>query len=111
MVIKMNEDTAQGVFWELCHVLNTGWTITQTDTGFVVGLPTSYDGDLPSMQQFTNEVWRIAQFVGYSHMVQISLIDDDQFQIKSTSGSGSSFEISVFNNKTDIVDHRALSQT
>lgn len=72
MKITMTDDTAQGIYWELDHVLQPKWTLTRQEDGFRVGPPSGADATEKLEIELFGEVWRVSSFLAYQHFSSIT---------------------------------------
>lgn len=107
MDLVMTEDTAQGIYWELHHILRPGWTIHRQNDGFRVAPPK----DGPEIASLDEEVWRIAQFVAYRPYVSLSFAIATGYTLESRRESGTGYRIYFDLAPNNLPDQRPVSDT
>ena len=91
----MDPDISQGVFSELNFLLKDGWDITIEPERFRVRARIGTIIQSRINQELSDEAWRIARFVGYSHFTSVAKNTDGSYSILSRMATGEGFEIVV----------------
>ena len=89
----MTPDVALGVSVELKFVLKPEWTLIEEADRFRVKPPPGSNTKPDFNQLLREELWRIAQFVAYSHFVSISKNEDGGYTLVSRAESGNGYTI------------------
>jgi hypothetical protein len=89
----MTPDVAQGVSAELKFLLKPEWALIQEADRFRIKPPPGSNTKPDFHQLLGDELWRIAQFVAYSHFVSISKNEDGGYTLVSRMESGNGYTI------------------
>jgi hypothetical protein len=104
-MIKMTDDTSQGVYWELHSILKPDWTITQMEDGFQIGPgPGSTRTERSDIDCFS-EVWRISSFVAYRHFTSITSVGQG-YTMESRRENGNGFRLIFDFEPNGLPNHR-----
>jgi hypothetical protein len=87
----MTPDVALGVSVELKFLLKPEWTLIEEADRFRIKPPAG-SKTKPDFH-LREELWRIAQFVAYSHFVSISKNEDGGYTLVSRAESGNGYTI------------------
>ena len=91
----MDSDIAMALNSELSFLLQEGWDLIQETERFRIRARFGTLSPIAMQQALRQEVWRIAQFVAYSHFVSIAKNTENSYTIESRMNSGDGFVIIV----------------
>jgi hypothetical protein len=107
MQIKMTDDTAQGVYWELNSILKPDWTITNQENGFRIGPAPGSVRTERSDIELLGEVWRISSFVAYQKFASISKTEQGYVMV-SQRENGTGFLLIFDSAPNGLPNHRPI---
>ena len=89
----MSPEVAHAISVELNFTLKPNWSVIQTAQRFEV-TPAAVDWQSPGFSRLLRqEVWRVAQFISYSHFVSIESDGSDGYFLASRMDTGDGFEV------------------
>jgi hypothetical protein len=91
----MHPDIALGISVELQTVLKPDWKVREENDQFVLTPPQSTASEEKKWQLLSEEVWRIARFLGYANFCSVSRTDDGGAEIVSYLKSGDGFKLVI----------------
>jgi hypothetical protein len=94
-VSNMHPDVALGISVELQTVLPGDWKVREVSDHFILTPPKSTEPFPKNWQILSEEVWKIARFVGYPNFCSVQKTDDGGAIIESRMKSGEGFKIIV----------------
>ena len=91
----MDADISQAINSELNFLIRDGWEIIREPSRFRLRAKPGTLEPSKLHQLLSDETWRIARFVAYSHFASVAKNPDGSFTIQSSMASGDGFEIVV----------------
>jgi hypothetical protein len=91
----MHPDIALGISVELQTVLKPDWIVQEEKDYFVLTPPKTTVTDENKWRLLSEEVWRIARFVGYANFCSVSRTEDGGAEIVSYLKSGDGFKLII----------------